>query len=80
MIAIPTASTQEAASKGDTGPRESVSARKLANNPDKMAMSPLPKNTAFEKVIDNHWASNPLCQNSETKVTKIATSRGKISF
>ena len=60
MIAIPTASTQEAASKGDTGPRESVSARKLANNPDKMAMSPLPKNTAFENANDNQCASNPL--------------------
>ena len=60
MMTIPNASTQEAESKGETGPNERVSAKKLAKRPDKMATSPLPKNTAFENANDNQCASNPL--------------------
>ena len=60
MTIIPNTNTHEAASKGDTGPRDRVSAKKFATNPATMAISPFPKNTAFEKVKDNHCASNPL--------------------
>lgn len=53
-MAIPMARKQEAASKGDTGPRFNVSTRKFPNKPDRMATRPFPRNIALENVIESH--------------------------
>lgn len=61
MIIIPTASKQDAASNGATGPNPKVSTSRFPNNPDKMATRPFPRNIALEKVTESHCCSNPFC-------------------
>lgn len=61
IMAIPRARKQAAASKGATGPRAKESTSTFPKSPDKMAIRPLPRNIAFENVIDSHCCSKPLC-------------------
>lgn len=61
-MAIPIARKHAAASKGATGPRDRLSTNTFPNNPARIATRPLPRNIAFENVIDNHCCSKPLCR------------------
>lgn len=59
---MPIARKHAAASKGATGPRASESTSRFPNKPETIATRPLPRNIAFENVIDNHCCSKPLCR------------------
>ena len=60
MMAPPISITTAAASKGATGPKAKVSTSRWADSPATMAMRPLPKSTALEKVGPSHPPSKPL--------------------
>jgi len=72
---MPIARKHAAASKGDTGPKPKLSANKFANKPAIMAMRPLPRNIAFEKVKDSHCASKPLCKRAIHATMRIKNTK-----
>lgn len=70
-MAIPIARKHAAASKGATGPRLTLSTRKLPNSPEMIATRPFPRNMALEKVKDSHCCSNPLWNQMSTNYLLI---------
>lgn len=50
-----------AASKGATGPQATVSTSRCATRPDRIAISPLPRNTAWLNTPPSQSELNPLC-------------------
>ena len=72
-MTVPITKKHAAASNREIGPKPRVLARVLANNPERMATRPLPRNIAFEKVNDNHCGSKLLCKKQKKpQVTRIS--------